>query len=358
MSAASRSRYGEFLNRSVAYAIGLLALCCIPLLLIGVIGYSRSTITPNDQFFTIQIDEVPQLNASTWTLFVDGQVANSLNLTYEEFTALPNTTLIATLQCVEGISGTAEWRGVKVANILDLAQIDTNAFDVVFYSADGYSSSLTIEEASAADVLLAFEMNGEVLPIEHGFPTRVVAPGHFGYKWVKWVTHIEIVDYDYIGYWESRGWADNAQFSLTSHWSLHAILFSLTYLLGAIALITGLKFTRRTDAFSDLPAFITPKVHKGISIAYFASVVGVFIYWATLTILLRGALFYTFHGIIALIVIILHGIGGIIARKQRMTKPVIRKRHFDLHLYGFLLFTLTIITGFLLTQGWSILYIY
>ncbi|MFW9990178.1 MAG: molybdopterin-dependent oxidoreductase [Candidatus Odinarchaeota archaeon] len=74
-----------------------------------------------------------------------------------------------------------------------------------FYAADDYNSSLTIEEATENDVLLAYEMNSEVLPPEHRFPIRVVAPNQLGYKWVKWVVRIEIVNYDYKGYWESRG---------------------------------------------------------------------------------------------------------------------------------------------------------
>ncbi len=339
-------------------AVGLLALCCIPLALIGVIGYNRSTITPNDQFFTLQIDEIPQLNTSSWRLVVDGQAANPLNLTYNEVLALPPISLIATLQCVEGIAATAEWKGVKLVDVLDLAQSNSAVFDVIFYAADGYSSSLSIEQANVDGVLLAYEMNGEPLPPEHGFPLRVVAPSHYGYKWVKWVTHIEVVDYDYLGYWESRGWSDDARISPFSHWSLHAILFSVTYLLGAVALITGLKFSRRTEAFTNLPDFISSRVHRGISMAYVFSVVGVFIYWVSMTILLRGALFYTFHGIVALMVIILHILGWIITRRQGMANARNRKRHFDFHLYGFVLFTVTIVTGFLLTLGWSFLYIY
>jgi hypothetical protein len=342
----------------VLNAVGLLALCCIPLALIGVIGYTRSTITPNDQFFTLQIDEIPQLDTTSYRLIVDGHVANPLNLTYNEILALPNISLIATLQCVEGISATAEWKGVKLVNLLDLAQSDSAVFDVIFYAADGYSSSLSIEQARIDNVLLAYEMNDEPLPPEHGFPLRVVAPSHYGYKWVKWVTQIEVVDYDYLGYWETRGWSDDARVSPISHWSLHAILFSVTYLLGAFALITGLKFSRRTDAFTDLPDFISSKVHRGLSIAYVVSVFGVFIYWASLTILLRSALFYTVHGIVALMVIILHLLGWIITRKQGMANVRTRKRHFDFHLYGFILFTLTIVLGFLLTLGWSFLYIY
>ncbi len=113
-------------------AVGLLALCCIPLALIGVIVYSRSTITPNDQFFTLQISEIPHLNISSWRLVVDGQVTNPLNLTYNEVLVLHPISLIATLQCVEGIAATAEWKGVKLGDVLDLAQSNSALFDVIF----------------------------------------------------------------------------------------------------------------------------------------------------------------------------------------------------------------------------------
>ncbi len=338
--------------------VAVIAVCCLPLAFIGVIGYSRSQITPTDQFFSLSIDEIPQLNISDWTLLVDGQVDSPLNLTYSELLALPSRTVVATLQCVEGIAGMAVWRGIPVSDILAMADVNLNAVDVVFYAADSFSSSLTLHEVSSQDVLLAYEMNGEPLPPEQGYPLRVVAPGHFGYKWVKWVVHVEVVDYDYLGFWESRGWADNARYSIFSHWSLHAVLFSASFILGALALITGLKFSRRTDAFRELPSWFSSKFHQGLSIIYIGSVVAVFIFWAIQTLLIRGALFYTIHGVVGLIVILLHIIGGLTGRTRTMRNPRRRSLHFYLHFAGYVAYMWVITIGFALAFGVPMLYFY
>jgi DMSO/TMAO reductase YedYZ molybdopterin-dependent catalytic subunit len=80
----------------------------------------------------------------------------------------------------------------------------------VFRCADGYSTSITVEEALEEGVMLALKMNGEKLQGEQGFPLRVVVPEKYGMKWAKWVTEMEFVDYDYRGFWEKRGWSDYA----------------------------------------------------------------------------------------------------------------------------------------------------
>jgi len=346
------------MNRSVLNAFLVVGLCCLPLVLIGVVGYSRSQITPNDEFFTLQIGDIPNIDVSNWTLVIDGQVDTSLNLTYSEFLVLPSIEILATLQCTDGPAGTALWRGVKMTDLLAMANVNQSAFDVVYYAVDGFSSSLTMEEVSSGDILLAFEMNGETLPRAHGFPVRVVAPSYYGYKWVKWIDHIEVVDYDYRGFWESRGWADDARLSPFSHWGTHAFLFSISFIAGAIALISGLKFSRRTNYFIDLPDFFSSKFHRIISVVYVGSVVAVFIYWAIQTVLLKGALLYSFHGVGALAVILLHIVGGITGRPIAMTDRTNRGRHFKFNVAGYILYTLTITAGFLLAFGANILYIY
>ncbi|MFX1477102.1 MAG: molybdopterin-dependent oxidoreductase, partial [Promethearchaeota archaeon] len=202
--------------------IGIVILLFLPLFgLVGVL-ISRTIITPNDQFFIVNKGEIPNINANNWRLSIGGQVNNNLIFTYSNFTSQPSKEVLATLQCVDGPSGTALWKGIPLKDLLELAGVQTDAIDVVFFAADDYSSSLTIEEAMAPDVLLAYEMNHEVLPVEHGFPVRVVAPNHLGYKWVKWLVRIEIVNYDYIGYWESRGWSDDASITPLSDWIWHA----------------------------------------------------------------------------------------------------------------------------------------
>ena len=327
--------------------IGILILLCLPLFgLIGIL-VSRNTITPNDEFFVVSKGETPIVPSNTWNLTIDGHVNSNLILSYSNFTSQPSKETLATLQCVDGFSGTAVWKGVPLKDLLDLAQIQTGAVDVVFYAADNYSSSLTIEEASMDNVLLAYEMNSEVLPANHGFPVRLVAPNQLGYKWVKWVVRIEIVNYDYIGFWESRGWSDNANRTFFTDWFLHAILMAISFLIGGFAFMSGLKRSPVTEFFYDLPKFVTKKIHVTVGIGFYIMSISTFLYWVISTILNRGAILYTIHGITALISMILI-LPGVITGLKKSRKRDFNKKtwHYRLNLYCFFIFLTTMIIGF------------
>lgn len=338
--------------------IGILILLCLPLF--GLIGImvSRNIITPNDEFFVVSKGETPIVPSNTWSLTIDGHVNNTLTFSYSNFTSQTSKEILATLQCVDGFSGTALWKGVPLRDLLDSAQIQTGAVDVVFYAADNYASSLTIEEASMSNVLLAYEMNNEVLPAEQGFPVRVVAPNQLGYKWVKWVVRVEIVDYDYIGFWESRGWSDNAYRTIFTDWFLHAILMAISFLLGGIALMSGLKRSPITDFFYGLPKFVTKKFHLLAGIGFYSMSLSIFFYWIISTILNRGRIFYTIHGITALISMILI-IPGVITGLKKSRKRDFNKKswHYRLNLYWFIIFLATMIIGFSQTYI-RLLYLY
>jgi len=329
--------------------IGILILLCIPLIALSAVLINRNMITPNDDFFTISKGEVPEVNENTWTLIIDGHVNNTLTFSYTNFTSQPSIEILATLQCVEGPSGTAIWRGILIEDLLDMAQLKIGAVDVVFYAVDDYSSSLTIAEIYDNNVLLAYEMNGEPLPAEQGFPVRVVAPNQLGYKWVKWVVRIEIVNYDYIGYWESQGWSDNATRTQLSDWFLHAFLLSIAFLFGGIAMISGLKRSPITELFRDLPKFVNKHFHMIFAIAYFLTSLGSFIYWMLSTIQNRGVIFYTIHGIIALLSIIFL-IPGVITglKKSKKRDQKGKTWHYKLSVYSFIFFLSTILLGFYL----------
>lgn len=175
---------------------------------------SRTTgITPNKDFFVVDIKGTPSIDIKKWRLSVDGEVENPLTFTYEEIKKLPQYSEVALLQCVEGPFGRAKWTGVRLKDVLKLAQPKKGAKEVVFRCEDGYSTSINLTTAKKPDTLLALKMNDEVLPKPHGFPLKVIIPGKFGYKWAKWIRRIEIIDYDYKGYWEKRGWDDEADLS-------------------------------------------------------------------------------------------------------------------------------------------------
>ncbi len=166
-------------------------------------------ITPSDEFFVFDLGIKPDIDIKEWRLEVNGLVDNPLVLTYEDLLQFPSVTQITHLQCVmSDLEGTGEWTGVPLKDILEKAGYKDTTVSVVFYAADDYSSSITLEKALQEDTILAYKMNGVVLPKEHGYPLRLVLPGKLGYKWVKWITKIELVDYEYEGFWESRGYSN------------------------------------------------------------------------------------------------------------------------------------------------------
>ncbi|UCG01903.1 MAG: molybdopterin-dependent oxidoreductase [Candidatus Heimdallarchaeota archaeon] len=186
--------------------------------LINVKGNDDIPITPNDEFFFIAIDFF-EIDPDNYRLVVMGEVANPLNLSLEEIKAMPVTSEIVRLSCVAyrsgatSLTGVANWTGVRLSHILSLAKIDYfRVKDISFHtpnlSPEGYSTSLSLEESFWGDVILAYEMNGEPLPKEHGFPLRLVCPRFYGYKWIKWVAYINVTTIDYKGYWERVGYND------------------------------------------------------------------------------------------------------------------------------------------------------
>lgn len=188
-------------------------------------------ITPNDEFFTEAIDFF-DINPDTYRLMVMGEVANPLNLTLEEIRAMPVTSEIVRLTCigyksgVTSLTGVANWTGVRLHHILNLSQInyDTVA-DISLHTPNlnpwAFSTSLNLEEAFWGDVILAYEMNGEPLPTKHGFPIRLVCPRFFGYKWIKWLSYINVTTKDYQGFYESNGYDDSpyVDISLPTYYS-------------------------------------------------------------------------------------------------------------------------------------------
>jgi DMSO/TMAO reductase YedYZ molybdopterin-dependent catalytic subunit len=152
-----------------------------------------------------------QIDAKTYRLDVKGLVDKPLSLKYDEVTALPSFQKVTTLNCVEGWSVTYLWTGVKLKDVLEKAGYDTNAKVVIFRSYDGYSTSLPLDFIVNRDILLAYKLNGVVIPPERGFPFQVVAEDQLGYKWAKWITEIEVSnDTSFRGYWEQRGYENTA----------------------------------------------------------------------------------------------------------------------------------------------------
>ena len=150
------------------------------------------------------------IDIKTYRLAVTGLVKTPLSLTYDAVTAMPAYQKVTTLHCIEGWSRTYKWRGVLLKDLLARAGYDPSAKILIFRCADGYTTSLPVDFIVNHKILLAYRMNDIVMPPERGFPFQVVAENHYGYKWAKWVTSIEVSNNtNFRGYWESRGY-DNA----------------------------------------------------------------------------------------------------------------------------------------------------
>ena len=151
-------------------------------------------ITPVEELHTTGRPD--ELDISTYRLAVEGLVENPLSLSYEEIKAYHRVTEVVLLICPHVFYDNAEWTGVPVADILRQAKVKPEAEKVRFKAAGDYRQSLTIEEAMSEGVFLAYEVNGQPLPLEHGYPLRLVVRGKYGSRWVKWLTHIEVVNGD------------------------------------------------------------------------------------------------------------------------------------------------------------------
>lgn len=152
------------------------------------------------------------IDKDTYRLQIDGMVERPANLTYAQITNYTPASKVVTLNCVEGWSFTAKWTGVPVKTLLDGTGIKENATYVIFYSADGYSTAHDLNYLIDNNIMLAYKLNDLTLPPDRGFPLQLVAEGKYGYKWAKWIDHIELVNSSYKGYWETRGYNNKGDF--------------------------------------------------------------------------------------------------------------------------------------------------
>jgi DMSO/TMAO reductase YedYZ molybdopterin-dependent catalytic subunit len=147
----------------------------------------------------------------TYRLTITGLVDEPLSLTYEDvITMQPIFKKVVTLYCVEGWEVTILWEGILVKDLLSDAGVHPNATTVIFYAVDGYSTSLPLDYIVENDIIMAHKMNDVTLPPERGYPFQLVAEKKWGYKWIKWITEIELsTDESYEGFWESRGYSNS-----------------------------------------------------------------------------------------------------------------------------------------------------
>ena len=184
----------------------------------------NSEVTENRTFYRVDIDPIPpQLDRTTWKLTIHGKVNNPSTLTLDSLVSLPSVDEYATLECVSntinpsgGLISNAKWTGVSLATLLNQVGTSPDAKYVVFRCGDGYSVGVPLDRALLPGAVLAYKMNDQMLPDEHGFPLRAIVPGIYGMMNAKWITEIEVTDQVYLGYWQERGWSNDARIKTTS----------------------------------------------------------------------------------------------------------------------------------------------
>ena len=178
-----------------------------------------SFITPNDSFYRVDTALfVPQVDPSTWQLRIHGMAQREVTITFAELLKRPLIEDYVTLTCVSNpvggpYIGNAKWLGASLAALIRQARPLAGASQLLCTSVDGFTSGTPLQVVlDGSDALLAVAMNGTALPVEHGFPARMVVPGLYGYvSATKWVTDIEVTTFAAASaYWAQRGWSQQA----------------------------------------------------------------------------------------------------------------------------------------------------
>jgi len=147
------------------------------------------------------------IDKNNYQLEITGLVSTSTNYSYDDILKLPTYQKVVNLNCVEGWSVKALWEGILVSDLLKNLTVVPEAKTIIFYAADGYSTSFPLDYVLKNNIIMAAKINGVILPPERGFPFQLVAEQKWGYKWIKWINKIELSnDTNYKGFWESRGY--------------------------------------------------------------------------------------------------------------------------------------------------------
>lgn len=178
---------------------------------------TRPELTSNEDFYRIDINtRPPEVDGAAWRLRVTGLVDNPLEMTLDEIRAMPAQTQILTMQCISNpvggdLTSSSRWTGVRFKDLLEPAGVQSSAAGAYLTSTDRFHEFVTMEDVLDERTLLVYEMNGEPLPAEHGFPLRVYIPDRYGMKQPKWIENIELVNERIDGYWVERGWSREAR---------------------------------------------------------------------------------------------------------------------------------------------------
>jgi DMSO/TMAO reductase YedYZ molybdopterin-dependent catalytic subunit len=174
--------------------------------------YEGKDLSSINDFYENSIAGPQYIDNETYRLFITGLVDDELTYTYDQVVANYQAfKKVVTLNCVEGWNVTILWEGIRLSDLIADAGVYPNANTMIFYAYDGYSTSLPLSYIIDNNIMIAYKMNNVTLPPERGYPFQLVAESKYGYKWIKWITSIELSDnQEYRGYWESVGYSNTA----------------------------------------------------------------------------------------------------------------------------------------------------
>jgi DMSO/TMAO reductase YedYZ molybdopterin-dependent catalytic subunit len=193
----------------------------------GITGLSPE-ITPVRNFYIVSKNLVsdPVVDGQSWRLSLGGLVDRPQKLSLSELRSLPSTTQYVTLECISNDVGgnlmsTGSFTGVRMSDLIAMASPRSSGTWAAFQATDNYPESLPMSLInSEPSIMVAYDLDGDPLPTRHGYPARVLVPGHYGMKGPKWLTSINLVDHESGGYWEQQGWDHNAVVKTTARFDM------------------------------------------------------------------------------------------------------------------------------------------
>jgi DMSO/TMAO reductase YedYZ molybdopterin-dependent catalytic subunit len=210
------------------------------------LGDQVQFITPNEQFYVVTKNIIdPQVNPELWRLEIKGLVEQPRTYSFQELTALPAINQETTLMCISnqvggGLMSNAQWKGVPLRHLIENAGPKDGITKVVLRAVDNYDDTIPLAKAMDPTTLVVYEMNGSQLPFIHGYPVRLIVPGLFGEKSVKWVTRVELVAHDAKGFYEKQGWGPD--FTIPIHSRFDGPDLSKPISRGTIVPLKGVAF--------------------------------------------------------------------------------------------------------------------
>lgn len=173
-------------------------------------------VTLLSEFYVQSYALAPQVDQETWTLDIKGAVANPLTLTFQDILEAPQSDFYLTMECIGNpaggnLIGNAQWTGTPLRPFLELAGVEPEATEFILHGADYYETTLPVADVIRPEVQLVHQMNAAPLTKAHGYPVRIILPGHFGQKQPKWLVGIEAITKHKRGFWERQGWSNLAE---------------------------------------------------------------------------------------------------------------------------------------------------